>query len=87
MLAERHHLTFAGAKRIVDSIIDETIHTLVRGDPVHLTGLGSMKMVRYRPRRGYDVNTGEVIERGASWQVRFTVGAQLRRRLSDLEGS
>ena len=80
-LAERHGMTRAAAKGLIEDLFNETAIALKAGRKVRLTGFG-IAQVRERPARtGRNPRTGETIKIKASKRVAFRVAKDFKTRV------
>lgn len=82
-LVESHpNLMQRDIERIVNTVFDEVIDALARGDRVELRGFGTFS-VKTRPgRTGRNPRTGESVEVEAKTVPYFKTGKELRDRLN-----
>ena len=79
---ENPHLTQRHVERIVNTVFEEIIEALAKGDRVELRGFGAFS-VRSRPARaGRNPRTGETVEVPAKSVPFFKSGKELRERLN-----
>jgi integration host factor subunit beta len=75
-------LTHKETTRVVDTIFDEIIEALSRGDRVELRGFGAFSTVVHNERTGRNPRTGEAVAVEEKRAVRFKTGKGLRDRLN-----
>lgn len=80
-LAERHAVTRAAAKALIEDLFNEAAFALKAGRKVRLTGFGIIQ-VRERPARtGRNPRTGETIKIKASKRVAVRVAKDFKTRV------
>jgi nucleoid DNA-binding protein len=77
-LAEQHDLTKAKAKAILDTLRDQMVETLLKGDRVNLFGLGTFEVKPTKEKMGRNPKTGESIKIPAGRKVTFKVAKGLK---------
>ena len=76
------HLYQRDVERIVNTIFEEIIEAMARGDRVELRGFGAFS-VKNRPARvGRNPRTGEQVEVGEKYVPQFKAGKEIRERLN-----
>ena len=79
---ENPHLFQRDVERIVNTVFEEIIDAMARGDRVELRGFGAFS-VRSRPARaGRNPRTGETVDVPAKSVPFFKSGKELRERLN-----
>lgn len=73
------------AERIVDTVFDEIIEALARGDRVELRGFGAFSVKERDARTGRNPRTGESVEVEEKRVPFFKTGKLLRDRLNGIE--
>jgi integration host factor subunit beta len=82
-LAERNpHLYMRDVEKIVDTIFDEIMAALVRGDRVELRGFGAFSVKKRESRTGRNPRTGQSVFVAAKRLPFFKTGKALRERLN-----
>ncbi len=82
LAAENPHLYQRDIELIVNTILDEIIDAMARGDRVELRGFGAFS-VRNRPSRvGRNPRTGEKVEVAEKHVPFFKTGKEMRERLN-----
>jgi DNA-binding protein HU-beta len=72
-LAEASELSKKQADSTLQALVDLTIGTVRKGDPVKIPGLGTFRKVQTKARMGRNPQTGEPIKIPARKKVRFSV--------------
>ena len=83
-LAEEKGLPDSTAKEIVDTVFDDIIQTLIKGDRVEVRGFGSFKMKVYKGYTGRNPRSGEKVEVKPKRSLFFKAGKELKKRV-DIE--
>ena len=73
--------TLAQAEAAFDNLFGIIKATLGKGDDVSISGFGSFKVVKRKPRKGRNPRTGEKILIPASKSAKFTPGKALKESL------
>lgn len=82
-LAETNpHLYLRDVEKIVDTIFDEIVNALGRGDRVELRGFGAFSVKERAARKGRNPRTGETVQVDAKRMPFFKTGKELRDRLN-----
>ena len=76
------HLFQRDAERIVNTIFQEIIEAMARGDRVELRGFGTFSVKKRDARNGRNPRTGEAVEVEQKHVPFFKTGKQLRDRLN-----
>ena len=79
---ENPHLYQRDVERIVNTIFDEIIEAMARGDRVELRGFGALSVRSRDARAGRNPRTGEAVEVRAKHVPFFKSGKELRERLN-----
>ncbi len=77
-MAENSGLTMKDAGKFLDSFVEVTKNTLVKGEDVVIIGFGTFTVSERSARPGRDFRTGKVIEVPASKVIKFKVGKTLK---------
>ena len=77
-VAEKAGLTKKDAERAVNATIDAITESLVKGDKVQVSGLGSFEVKNREARTGRNPQTGETIQIAASKLPAFKAGKALK---------
>jgi integration host factor subunit beta len=77
------HLYQRDVERIVNTIFEEVIETMARGDRVELRGFGAFSVKRRDSRVGRNPRTGEAVEVEEKHVPFFKAGKLLRDRLNE----
>ena len=79
---ENDHLYQRDVERIVNTIFEEIIDALSRGDRVELRGFGAFSVKQRDARIGRNPRTGEAVTVEAKYVPFFKTGKLLRERLN-----
>jgi integration host factor subunit beta len=80
---ETTHLYQRDVERIVNTIFEEIIEAMARGDRVELRGFGAFSVKKRDARIGRNPRTGEAVEVEEKFVPFFKTGKLLRDRLND----
>ena len=83
---ENAHLYQRDVERIVNTIFDEIIEAMARGDRVELRGFGAFSVKKRDARVGRNPRTGEAVQVEEKAVPFFKTGKLLRDRLNGKEG-
>ena len=84
ILAEENpHLYQRDVEKIVNTIFDEIVDAMARGDRVELRGFGAFSVKKRDARTGRNPRTGEAVEVEEKHVPFFKTGKLLRDRLND----
>ena len=72
-LAEVSELSKKQADTVLQGLVDVTVNSVRKGDPVKIPGLGTFRKVQTKARMGRNPQTGEPIKIPARKKVRFSV--------------
>jgi nucleoid DNA-binding protein len=72
-LAEAAELNKRQADAVLQKLVDVTVGSVRKGDPVKIPGLGTFRKVQTKARMGRNPQTGEQIKIPARKKVRFSV--------------
>lgn len=72
-LAEAAELNKKQADAVLQKLVDLTVNSVRKGDPVKIPGLGTFRKVQTKARMGRNPQTGEQIKIPARKKVRFSV--------------
>jgi len=72
-LAEASELSKKQADVVLQALVDLTVGSVRKGDPVKIPGLGTFRKVQTKARMGRNPQTGEPIKIPARKKVRFSV--------------
>ena len=72
-LAEAAELSKKQADAVLQKLVDVTVSSVRKGDPVKIPGLGTFRKVQTKARMGRNPQTGEQIKIPARKKVRFSV--------------
>ncbi|MCC0065102.1 MAG: integration host factor subunit beta [Defluviimonas sp.] len=79
---ENPHLFQRDVERIVNTIFEEIIEAMARGDRVELRGFGAFSVKRRDARTGRNPRTGEAVDVDEKHVPFFKTGKLLRDRLN-----
>jgi integration host factor subunit beta len=77
------HLYHRDVERIINTIFDEIIVALARGDRVELRGFGAFSVKSRNARQGRNPRTGDSVEVDAKRIPFFKTGKELRDKLNE----
>ena len=80
------HLYHRDVERIINTIFDEIIVALARGDRVELRGFGAFSVKSRNARQGRNPRTGDSVDVDAKRIPFFKTGKELRDKLNDEAG-
>jgi len=80
---ENPHLTQRHVERIVNTVFEEIIEALAKGDRVELRGFGAFSVKSRDARVGRNPRTGEAVDVETKFVPFFKPGKKLRERLND----
>ena len=80
---ENPHLYQRDVERIVNTVFDEIVEAMARGDRVELRGFGAFSVKSRDARIGRNPRTGEAVKVEAKSVPFFKTGKLLRDRLND----
>jgi len=72
-LADSSGVTKKQAAIVLEQLVDATVSSVRKGDPVKIPGLGTFRKVQTKARMGRNPQTGEPIKIPARKKVRFSV--------------
>ena len=72
-LAETAGISKKQADAMLEGLVDLTVNSVKKGDPVKIVGLGTFRKVQTKARMGRNPQTGEPIKIPARKKVRFSV--------------
>ena len=72
-LAEASELSKKQADTVLQALVEITVSSVRKGDPVKIPGLGTWRKVQTKARMGRNPQTGEAIKIPARKKARFTV--------------
>ncbi|MBT9290893.1 integration host factor subunit beta [Prosthecodimorpha staleyi] len=82
-LAERNpHLYQRDVEHIVNAVLDEVGHALMRGDRVELRGFGAFSVKNRPSRTGRNPRTGQKVAVTEKYVPFFKTGKEMRERLN-----
>jgi integration host factor subunit beta len=82
LAAENTHLFHGDVERVVDTVLEEIVGALERGDRVELRGFGAFSARSRGARLGRNPRTGEAVQVAAKNAPFFKAGKELRARLN-----
>ena len=77
------HLTQRHVERIVNTVFEEIIEALAKGDRVELRGFGAFSVKEREARTGRNPRTGEAIQIPAGFGVKVSAGSKLKDAVSN----
>jgi integration host factor subunit beta len=80
------HLYHRDVERIINTIFDEIIVALARGDRVELRGFGAFSVKSRNARQGRNPRTGDSVDVDAKRIPFFKTGKELRDKLNEEAG-
>jgi integration host factor subunit beta len=83
---ENPHLYQRDVERIVNTVFDEIIEAMARGDRVELRGFGAFSVKKRDARVGRNPRTGDTVQVEQKAVPFFKTGKLLRDRLNGKEG-
>jgi len=87
IMEENPVLNVNDAERIVNTIFDEIIETMAKGDRVELRGFGAFSVKERKARKGRNPKTGEPVDVVNKHVPFFKTGKLLRDRLNGNDNS
>jgi nucleoid DNA-binding protein len=75
---ERHGLSRASAKQLVNDLIFEIQTSLKKGETVHLSGFGTFDVMERKARKARNPRTGETFVAGPGKRIRFKASPKLK---------
>ncbi len=72
-LADAGEVSKKQADTVLQTLVDITVGSVRKGDPVKIPGLGTFRKVQTKARMGRNPQTGEPIKIPARKKVRFSV--------------
>jgi DNA-binding protein HU-beta len=81
-VASKVDLPRAIAERAVNTLFDDIVAALKRGDKVNISGFGTFAVAERKARTGRNPKTGETIEIAASRAPKFKPGKTLKDALN-----
>jgi DNA-binding protein HU-beta len=72
-LADGAEVSKKQADAVLQTLVEVTVGSVKKGDPVKIPGLGTFRKVQTKARMGRNPQTGEAIKISARKKVRFTV--------------
>lgn len=79
MVAKKTHLTKKITQEAIQSFLSEITKSLVKGEKVVLSGLGTFKVVNVKAKKGRIIKTGQAVTIPAHRAARFSAGKALKR--------
>lgn len=80
------HLYLRDVERIINTLLDEVVEALKRGDRVELRGFGAFSVKERDARQGRNPRTGDAVAVNAKRVPFFKTGKELRERLNMPQG-
>jgi DNA-binding protein HU-beta len=72
-LADGAEISKKQADAVLQNLVEVTVGSVKKGDPVKIPGLGTFRKVQTKARMGRNPQTGEAIKIPARKKVRFSV--------------
>jgi len=72
-LADDSEVSKKQADKVLQTLVEVTVGSVRKGDPVKIPGLGTFRKVQTKARMGRNPQTGEPIKIPARKKVRFSV--------------
>jgi len=82
ILAQNPHLYHRDIEKLINTILDEIVDALHRGDRVELRGFGALSAKLRRPRKGRNPKTGAEVQVAQKAIPYFKTGKEMRARLN-----
>ena len=82
MAEQNPHLYHSDIERIINTIFDEIIDSLAKGNRVELRGFGAFSVKKRNARRGRNPRTGEIVAVAEKRVPFFKTGKELHTRLN-----
>ena len=79
---ENPHLFHRDVERIVDTVFQEIIDAMARGDRVELRGFGAFSVKKRDARQGRNPRTGDMVQVEQKHVPFFKTGKEMRERLN-----
>jgi DNA-binding protein HU-beta len=86
-VAQKTTLTQAAATEAVKAVVQAVLESLVAGEPVRVSGLGTFNVAARPARAGRNPQSGETIKIAASKAVRFHAGKAVKDALNPPKGT
>jgi DNA-binding protein HU-beta len=77
-LADASGLTKKQASTMLEALVETTVSSVRKGDPVKIPGLGTFRKVQTKARMGRNPQTGEPIKIPARKKARFSVAKSFK---------
>ena len=77
-LAETAELSKKQADVVLQALVEITVTSVRKGDPVKIPGLGTFRKVQTKARMGRNPQTGEALKIPARKKARFTVAKSFK---------
>ena len=74
VIAKECDLSKVAAQRVLESLLDNIVATVAKGDSIQLVGFGTFASGKRAARTGRDPRTGESINIPAATTVKFSAG-------------
>ena len=81
-VAQKTTLTQAAATQAVKAVVQAVLESLVAGEPVRVSGLGTFNVAARPAREGRNPQSGETIKIAANKAVRFHAGKAVKDALN-----
>lgn len=83
VVAEKNNLKLDVAEHVLNTIFDEIIEALAKGNRVELRGFGSFDVRARDPRVGRNPRTGDAVPVAKKRVAHYKTGKQLHKRLNE----
>ncbi len=77
-LAESADITKKQADQVLTTLVDVSVKSVKKGEPVKIPGLGILRLRKMKARMGRNPQTGEAIKIPARKKVGFTVSKSFK---------
>jgi len=82
-IAEEHDLSKAQSRRIVDSVFDSIVESVLEKRPVSLTNFGTFSAYKMKERKAYNFRTKEIMKIPARDGCKFKLSKSFKELLID----
>lgn len=79
IVAKKGNLTKKITREIITVFLEEIRKSLVKGEKVVLSGFGTFKVIKVKPKKGRIIKTGQEVAIPAHRSARFIVSKTLKR--------
>lgn len=81
-MAEKLSIKQEDSKVIVEAFSSTIKDAILSDDPIHYHGLGTLKVVKRKARRGVDIRTKSIITVPSFKEPKFFMSAELKKKLN-----